>query len=163
MRFDLVINLMTVNAVEKGRVLVLGSGRQWRPIVHVKDTAGAFIQAIEADQALVNGEVFNIGRENTQVISIGYTVRENIPFPITVDIVPENPDVRDYHVSFEKAKRVIGFESKYSVGDGVREIYLALKGGYTRPDPITHTVKWYTNILEAREIIDRVMLDGRLI
>ena len=41
MRFDLVINLMTLNAVQKGRIFVLGGGRQWRPIVHVSDTSRA--------------------------------------------------------------------------------------------------------------------------
>ena len=37
MRFDLVVNLMTINAVQKGKIFVMGGGKQWRPIVHVRD------------------------------------------------------------------------------------------------------------------------------
>ena len=42
MRFDLVVNLMTLHAFELGRITVMGGGRQWRPLVHVKDVARAF-------------------------------------------------------------------------------------------------------------------------
>ena len=42
MRFDLVINLMTLHATEKGLITIMGGGKQWRPLVHVGDVARAF-------------------------------------------------------------------------------------------------------------------------
>jgi len=48
MRFDLVINLMTLYAYKNRRIFVLGGGRQWRPVVHVKDVARAFVAVMDA-------------------------------------------------------------------------------------------------------------------
>src|SRR5262249_27536227 len=59
MRFDLIVNLMTLHAVEKGRITIMGGGRQWRPLVHVQDAALAFRAVIEAPAASVNREIFN--------------------------------------------------------------------------------------------------------
>ncbi len=52
MRFDLVINLMTLHAVQKGKITVLGGGHQWRPLIHVRDVADGFIAVLEARKAL---------------------------------------------------------------------------------------------------------------
>ena len=49
MRFDLVVNLMTLTAFQKKRIIVMGGGLQWRPLVHVSDVAKSFIKVIESD------------------------------------------------------------------------------------------------------------------
>jgi nucleoside-diphosphate-sugar epimerase len=163
MRFDLVINLMTLNAVQKSQIFVLGGGKQWRPIVHVADTAGAFKLILESDPAVVNGEVFNVGATNLQVISLAYIVRENIPFPIQMQVVPDDPDKRNYNVAFDKIKRTLGFAAEVTPAQGVLEVYEALKAGRTAPDPHTYTVNWYKGILEAKALIDRILVNGRLL
>ena len=48
MRFDLVVNTLTVRAVVDGRIAIFG-GDQWRPNVHCRDAARAFLMALEAD------------------------------------------------------------------------------------------------------------------
>ncbi len=163
MRFDLVINLMTLNAVQKGQIFVLGGGRQWRPIVHVSDTARAFLQVLESDPCTVSGEIFNVGATNLQVLSLAYIVRENIPFPIQMQVVPDDPDKRNYNVSFDKIRNKLGYQTLRTPAEGVREIYEALKTGVIAPDPHTYTVKWYNQILEAKALLDRVMIGGRLL
>src|SRR5207249_7406853 len=42
MRFDLVVNLLTVRAVRLGKITIF-NGHQWRPFLHVEDAARAFI------------------------------------------------------------------------------------------------------------------------
>ena len=163
MRFDLAINLMTLNAVEKAKIFVLGGGRQWRPIVHVRDTARAFAQVLTADPALIGGEVFNVGSQNTQILSLAYIVRENIPFPIELQVVPDDPDKRDYNVSFGKIEERLGYRSEISPEQGVREIYEALKTGRVTANPTTYTVAWYKKILEAQKLVESVTLNGRLL
>jgi nucleoside-diphosphate-sugar epimerase len=163
MRFDLVINLMTLNAVQKGKIFVTGGGQQWRPIVHVKDTSRAFHEVLKADPGAVNGEIFNVGHTNLQVLSIAYIVREAIPFPIEMQVVPDDPDKRNYNVSFEKIAKVLGFRAGTTPSEGVKEIYEGLKTGRLSPEPHTYTVNWYKQILEARKLLDRVMLNGRLL
>jgi nucleoside-diphosphate-sugar epimerase len=163
MRFDLAVNLMTLNAVEKAKIFVLGGGRQWRPIVHVRDTSRAFMAALGADPGVVNGEVFNVGQQNTQILTLAYIVRENIPFPIELQVVPDDPDKRDYNVSFDKFAEALSFRTERTPADGVREIYEALKSGKTSADPTTYTVAWYKKIVEAQQLLDSVMLNGRLL
>lgn len=165
MRFDLVVNLMTINAVQKGKIFVLGGGRQWRPIVHVRDTAGAFVSMLDRPASLINGQVFNIGNteHNYQVLSLAYIVRENIPFPIELDVVPDDSDARDYRVSFARAEQDLGFRVKSTPADGAREIYEALKLGRVDTGPKTITVKWYQHIMDAKRLVDGLAIDGRLL
>lgn len=163
MRFDLVINIMTLNAVEKGKLFITGGGRQWRPLVHVSDTARAFERILEASPSDVGGEVFNVGHTNLQVISAAYTVREVIPFPIDVQVVPDDPDKRNYNVSFEKMSKVLDFRAEITPDQGVREIYEGLKNGTLSPEPWTSTVNWYRRLLEAKALVDRVILNGKIL
>lgn len=163
MRFDLVINLMTLHAAEKGMITVMGGGRQWRPLVHVRDVARAFRSVIEAAKERVSGQVFNIGLASYQIRSLAYIVRETLPFLVQIHIAPDDPDKRDYKVCFDKARELLGFEAKVSVEDGVREVYEALKLGRIEYTPRTVTVDWYRNILDAKALIDRVELDGRIL
>lgn len=165
MRFDLVVNLMTINAVQKGKIFVLGGGRQWRPIVHVRDTARAFVSMLDRPASLINRKVFNVGKteNNYQVLSLAYIVRENIPFPIELDVVPDDSDARDYRVSFDRAESDLGFSVEYSPADGTREIYEALKLGRVDTGLKTITVKWYQHIMDAKRLVDGLAIDGRLL
>jgi nucleoside-diphosphate-sugar epimerase len=165
MRFDLVVNLMTINAVQKGKIFVLGGGRQWRPIVHVLDTAQAFASMLEQPASAINKRLFNIGstEHNYQVLSLAYIVRENIPFPIELDVVPDDSDARDYRVSFERAERDLGLRPTRTPADGTREIYEALKLGRVDTGLKTITVKWYQHIMDAKRLVDGLAIDGQLL
>jgi nucleoside-diphosphate-sugar epimerase len=163
MRFDLVVNLMTLTAFQKGRIIVMGGGLQWRPLVHLSDVSNAFISVINSKTDKVNKEVFNIGLDNYQIKNLAYMVREELPFPVEIDVAPDDADKRDYNVVFDKAKSQLGFEAKVGVIQGISEIYAALKSGKVDVGPKTVTVQWYRNILEAKSLLDSVLLDGRVI
>lgn len=163
MRFDLVVNLMTLTAFQKGRIIVMGGGLQWRPLVHLSDVSLAFQSVIKADQSKVKSEIFNIGLSNFQIKNLAYLVREELPFPIEIDTAPDDPDKRDYNVVFDKAEKILNFKAKTTVTDGIREIYLALKSGKVDTGIKTVTVQWYRNIIEAKKLLDEIVLDGRVI
>ena len=165
MRFDLVVNLMTINAVQKGKIFVLGGGRQWRPVIHVQDAAHAFASVLAQPTSTVNRRVFNIGSSvhNYQVLSLAYIVRENIPFPIGLDVVPDDSDARDYQVSFKRAEGELGFAVRHTPADGTREVYEALKLGKVDTGPKTVTVKWYQHLIEAKKLVDGLSIEGRLL
>jgi nucleoside-diphosphate-sugar epimerase len=134
MRFDLIINILTLQAITRGAFTIYG-GKQWRPLVHVADSAHAFTLALEAPVDLVRGEVFNVGTndQNFQIYQLGDLVAELIPeAERRTTEVP--PDLRDYHVNFDKIARTLGFEARRRVADGVREIRQALANGQL-PDP----------------------------
>lgn len=163
MRFDLVINIMTLHAYERNKILVLGGGRQWRPLIHVRDVARSFIAVMKAPSEAVNGKAFNNGVTNMQVRTVAAVVRESLPFPIQIEIAPDDPDKRDYRVSFDQLAQAVGFRAQTTVEEGVKEVYDALKYGTIEPSLRTSTVRWYRTILEAKQLLDDVMLDGRLL
>ena len=72
MRFDLAINGMTSGLGLPGSFLD-ARWNQWRPMVHVSDTADAQIFMLTADKHLVNGEIFNVGSENNYRLKICLT------------------------------------------------------------------------------------------
>jgi nucleoside-diphosphate-sugar epimerase len=163
MRFDLVVNLMTLTAFQKRRIIVMGGGLQWRPLVHLSDVSRAFNAVISSNTDIVNKEVFNIGLDNFQIKNLAYLVREELPFPVEIEIAPDDADKRDYNVVFKKAREKLGLYAEVDVIQGVQEIYHALKTGTVDFGPKTVTVQWYRNILEAKALLDSVLLDGRVI
>ena len=163
MRFDLVVNLMTLTAFEKNRIIVMGGGSQWRPLVHISDVSKAFLKIIETPVSVVNNELFNIGLDNFQIKNLAYLVRDNMPFPVEIEIAPDDVDQRDYNIDFGKASRILNFTPEVTVEEGIIEIYNALRLGKVDTGPKTITVKWYRNILEAKSLIEQVYLEGRVI
>jgi nucleoside-diphosphate-sugar epimerase len=135
MRFDLIINLLTREAA-LGRKARIYSGEQWRPLVHVRDAARAFALTLAADPALVSGQVFNVGsnHQNVQFKDLAGLLREALP-EAAIETVPQPPDLRDYHVSFDKISRLLGFKPEFEPADGIREIREALRQGlFSDPD-----------------------------
>jgi nucleoside-diphosphate-sugar epimerase len=129
----------------------------------VSDVSKAFISVISSKSEAANQEIFNVGLDNFQIKNLAYLVREELPFPVEIDMAPDDADKRDYNVIFKKAESKLGFKSEVSVNQGIKEIYLALKAGKVDVGPKTVTVQWYRNILEAKNLLDTVSLDGRVI
>jgi nucleoside-diphosphate-sugar epimerase len=154
---------MTLTAFQKGRIIVMGGGLQWRPLVHLSDVSKAFIAVLNAPIENVNSEIFNVGLDNFQIKNLAYLVRENLPNTIEIDIAPDDNDKRDYNVDFSKIKNILNFEAKHSVEDGINEIYTALTKGEVDIGIKTVTVAWYRHILEAKKLIEDVQLQGRVI
>lgn len=165
MRFDLAINVMTKNAYVGRRITVDGGGRQWRPFVHVRDVATAFMMALEADAKIVAGQVFNVGSDasNVQILNLAFRVRDAIPGTEVVH-APTDPDLRDYNVAFEKAHKVLGFHEAMSIDDGIREVLAALKDGHIDPDERRwYTMKQYLFLREAERAVRDLGIDGTLL
>jgi nucleoside-diphosphate-sugar epimerase len=163
MRFDLVVNLMTLTAFQKSRIIVMGGGEQWRPLVHLSDVSNAFITVLNSDSKKINNQIFNVGLDNFQIKNLAYLVREHLPFPIEIDTAPDDADKRDYNVVFDKALEILDFKAKTSVSAGIIEIYNALKNGTVETGARSVTVQWYRNILEAKKLIDSISIDNRII
>jgi nucleoside-diphosphate-sugar epimerase len=163
MRFDLVVNLMTLNAFERGSITIMGGGKQWRPLVHVRDVGRAMIALLLANPGVVNGKAYNLGVGNYQVRTIAAIVREILPITVQLQIAPDDPDRRNYRVSFDRLKNEVGFEARTTIEDGVREIYDGLKFGTVENTPRCSTVQWYKHILEAKRLLSDIELDGRLL
>ena len=133
MRFDLVVNLLTLRAVSTGQVSIFG-GTQWRPFVHVRDIVRALVTATTAP--LPEGlPILNVGDnlENYQLRDLKEEFESRLP-GVRVSIVPEAADPRTYRVSFDRIERLWGFRATKRVGDGIEEVARALRSGAI-PEP----------------------------
>jgi nucleoside-diphosphate-sugar epimerase len=151
MRFDLAINGMVRGLFTTGRIPLLRDGTQWRPFVHVRDTARAMMLVLAAPHALVSGEVFNVGadEQNFQIAPLARTVADAVGAPCDYEWYGL-PDRRSYRVSFRRVRDALGFRPERTPQDGAREIYAALAARTLDPDdPRTITVSWYKRVLDA--------------
>jgi nucleoside-diphosphate-sugar epimerase len=148
MRFDLMLNVMTMKAWKDRRISILGGGEQWRPLVHVKDVVQGFELIMNAPNQKVAGEIFNLGsnEQNYQVFQIANVIKEILP-DVEVIQVPDEPDKRTYNVNFDKING-LGFRAQFTVRDGIKEILEALKYGVLDPDdPRTRTIEHYRDLM----------------
>lgn len=163
MRFDLAINGMTFGAWKTGKLPLMRDGSQWRPMVHVKDTAEAQMFMLAADHRAVSGQVFNIGSEENvyQIGPLGHVVADAVPGEVAIEWYGD-PDHRSYRVSFDKVEAV-GWKAQREAEDGVEEIVSALESGATDKTTETITLEWYKTLSRFHELLKQVEIDGDLL
>ena len=119
-RLDLVVNILTNHAFHNRKIKVFG-GEQLRPNVHIDDMVDSYLAVLRADPKIINGEIFNVGFRNQSVNELALDVKEVIGTDVDI-INTETNDNRSYHVSSKKIKDVIGFETKFSIKDAVKDL-----------------------------------------
>jgi nucleoside-diphosphate-sugar epimerase len=131
-RFDLVGNLFTAQAYNDGRITVFG-GDSWRPFIHVADIARAIVLTLKANPFRVQGQIMNVGdsRLNMTIGELAEKVQSVVMADRSVEIVShqDSADRRNYNVSFDKIRRIIGFTATYLIEDGVSEMLSEFKRG----------------------------------
>jgi nucleoside-diphosphate-sugar epimerase len=150
MRFDLVINIMTMRAWKDRVIYIMGGGEQWRPLVHLGDVVEAFMLALESSADKVNGQIFNVGStdQNYQVQQLVHSIIDVIP-NVTIHRIPDDPDKRSYNLSFEKIRETLNFQPSRRIHEGIVEIKQALERGVVNSnDPTCFTLQWYKSIIE---------------
>jgi nucleoside-diphosphate-sugar epimerase len=127
MRFDLTVNEFTRDLWAGRRLEVFGE-QFWRPYVHVRDAGRAVRTVLEAPADRVAGDVFNVGRsgENYRKLDLVEEIRKQTDRG-EVEYVRRDEDPRDYKVSFDKVRSVLGFETEMTVPDGIAEVLDALE------------------------------------
>ena len=119
-RLDLVVNILTNHAFHNREIKVFG-GDQLRPNVHIDDMVDSYLAILNAEPKKVNGQIFNVGFRNQSVNELAEDVKEVIGSDISI-VNTKSDDNRSYHVSSEKIKDILGFETKYTVKDAVTDL-----------------------------------------
>jgi nucleoside-diphosphate-sugar epimerase len=133
-RFDLIVNQFVLEAFTKRQLIIYQRGYS-RSFVHIRDVVRGVVMGLDADQNKIRGQVFNLGAENGNYSKndiIGYVLRRMPETVVEYKDLTFGGDMRDITVSFEKIKRVLGFDTTLNVDDGVREVLFALKSGLIR-------------------------------
>lgn len=141
MRLDVAVNMLTMQALAKGEITVLG-GDQTRPNIHIDDITDLYLFLLDRPQ--ITG-VFNAGFENLSILEIANLVAEVSGAKIVVK--PSN-DPRSYRVNSNKILAA-GFNPKKSVKTAIDEIGVAFKAGTLKDEDRYYNLKWMQKTLYA--------------
>ena len=133
MRLDVVVNMLTMQALSRGSVTVLG-GDQTRPNIHIDDLVDLYLFA--HDRRLAG--VYNAGFENLKVMDIARLITHDVP--AAIDVKPSN-DPRSYSVCSDKLLAT-GFTPTRGVATAVAEMAAAYRDGRLTDDPVCYNVRW---------------------
>lgn len=142
MRLDVSVNLLTMQALSKGKITVFG-GDQIRPNIHIDDITDLYLHLI--DHPEVTG-IYNAGFENISIIDIAKLVTKYVPVDI---IVTASNDPRSYRVNSDKLLAT-GFKPKKTVENAVCEIIEKYRAGILKDEDRFHNLKWMQQTILAR-------------
>ncbi len=139
MRLDLSVNMLTMQALTKGKITVFG-GEQTRPNIHIKDMIRVYLHFLELGAKAVG--IYNAGFENISILDIAKKVRQFVPAEI---IVTESNDPRSYHLSSKKLLST-GFHPKHGIIDGIKDVIEAYNSGLLKDENCCYNIKTMQHI-----------------
>jgi len=145
-RMDLAVNVLTAKAYVYRKISVFG-GNQYRPLLHVKDVAGAIIQTLETSDT----GIFNLHAVNMRIADLADCLKAQF-----TDLEVERTDLkfqdnRNYRVTSDKAVAAFGFKPKHSVEDGIAELKAILEAGRIKNISLSR----YSNQRFLRGVLDK--------
>ena len=134
MRLDVAVNLLTIQALTKDKITVLG-GNQTRPNIHIEDITDVYLHFITNPEFT---GVFNAGFENISILEIANIVASKTGAEI--EIRPSN-DPRSYRINSDKLLAT-GFKPKKTVNDAIIEMIELYKNGTLKDIDENYNLKW---------------------
>jgi nucleoside-diphosphate-sugar epimerase len=134
MRFDVSVNMLTMQALTRGEVTVFG-GDQTRPNIHIEDVADVYLHFLARPE--LTG-TYNAGFENLTIREIAERVTRHVPARITVT---PSDDPRSYRLSSEKLLAT-GFRPRRTVDDAIRDLVRRHAEGTLRDEDRFHNLRW---------------------
>jgi nucleoside-diphosphate-sugar epimerase len=136
LRIDLVVNNLLACAHALGEIRIMSDGSPWRPLIHCRDIARAFLALSQAD--VPGGTAVNVGAddENYQVRDVAALVQELVP-DAEIEFTGEvGNDPRSYRVNFDLLSQLVpDFRLQYSLRSGMAELHAKLsEHGFSRAD-----------------------------
>jgi nucleoside-diphosphate-sugar epimerase len=134
MRLDVSVNLLTMQALAKGKIMVFG-GAQVRPNIHIDDIVDLYLYLIDRPDVT---NIFNAGFENISILDIAKLVAKHVPVEI---IVTESNDPRSYRVNSDKLLAT-GFKPKKTVDNAISEIVEKFRSGALKDEDRFYNLRW---------------------
>jgi len=134
MRLDVAVNLLTMQALSKGKITVFG-GNQARPNIHMDDITDVYLHFIDNPE---HTGIYNAGFENITIIDIANLITKYIPVEV---VVTESNDPRSYRINSDRLLAT-GFKPKKTVEHAVREIIECYRSGALKDEDYFYNLKW---------------------
>jgi UDP-glucose 4-epimerase len=114
--------------------IIYGDGKQRRSFTFIEDVVQPMFLATQKFEAA--GQVINVGPDNesTTIIELAEKVAAILDFSLEPIYMPDRPrEVKIALCSADKAKRILDYQAKTSVDDGLRELVDWIKSEGPRP------------------------------
>lgn len=162
LRLDVVLNNLAAWAFTTDRVLLKSDGTPWRPIVHVRDIARAFLAVLEAPREAVHGRAFNVGStdENYRICDLAAIVAAAVPGSRLELAEGASPDPRDYRVRCDRLAEAVGYETTWTAEAGAVELVDAYRVAGLRAEDVEGPR--FQRVARIRELLDEGALDPAL-
>jgi nucleoside-diphosphate-sugar epimerase len=138
LRIDLVVNNLLASAMAYGEIRIQSDGSPWRPLIHCRDIARAFVAFAKAPREAIHNKAVNIGAnsENYQVRQVGDQVQRLIPSAKIAYTGEVGADPRNYRVKFDMLYRLLpDFRLQYNLVSGMEELHRKMVDyGFTKKD-----------------------------
>jgi nucleoside-diphosphate-sugar epimerase len=138
LRNDLVVNNLLACAVATGEIRIMSDGSPWRPLIHCRDIARAFVAFMKAPKECVHNRAVNVGgnTENYQVRDVGDQVKKLVPNAKVVYTGEVGADPRNYRVRFDLLNELLpDFRLQYNLSSGMEELHRKLvEHGFSKKD-----------------------------
>ena len=134
MRLDVAVNMLTMQALTKGSITVLG-GDQVRPNIHIEDISDIYIFMVNNPD--ITG-IYNAGFENLSILEIAKLISTRVNAKI--NILPSN-DPRSYRVNSDKLLAA-GYLPKKNIGMAIDEIVNAFNEGHLKDEDMNYNLRW---------------------
>lgn len=127
-RLDLAVNFLSFRAINQGKLTYFG-GTQWRPFIHVKDIAQAFVNGLNSDAR----GIYNLTTQNIQIKDLAKKIGKFTRCKVEATKHPFQ-DERNYHVNTNKAKKAGLLKGlKHNLDHGIGE--MASLASFNRVSP----------------------------
>ncbi|MEF8800582.1 MAG: NAD-dependent epimerase/dehydratase family protein [Halolamina sp.] len=115
-RFNLVVNSFVFRALTGEPLTVYGNGSNWRPFLHVRDSARAFVAALDWGPG-----TYNVGVGNFRIQEVADAVADVVGQAVDITYLEERDPGPSYHVSFDRM-RDEEFEPTHALEDGISDL-----------------------------------------
>jgi len=146
-RLDVVVNILTNLAYHNRKISVFG-GDQLRPNIHIKDMVDAYMVLLTVSKEKIAGKIFNAGYENQTVKELAETVKSVVGEDVNLITTPTD-DNRSYHISSQKIKDELGFETTHTIREAAEDLCKAFDKGLL-PDSLEDEI--YFNIKRMQSL-----------
>jgi nucleoside-diphosphate-sugar epimerase len=130
-RFDLIINQFVLDAYTKRELLIYQRGYS-RSFIHINDAVRGIVLGLQAPDEKVRCEIYNLGSDNgnyTKDQIVGMVLKRMPETVVNYKDMTFGGDMRDITVSYEKVQRNLGFQTRLTPDDGIREVLHAIRTG----------------------------------
>jgi nucleoside-diphosphate-sugar epimerase len=139
MRFDVSVNLLTLQALTNNTMTVFG-GTQVRPNIHIDDIVNVYSHFLKNPK--IQSGCYNAGFENISIKEIAEMVKKATGASIELS---DSNDPRSYRQDSTKLL-LTGFKPTKNVQIAISEIIKAFKSGKIADKDQWHTVKWMNQL-----------------